>query len=283
MGINYLKSSEGLISVGISDGKVLDKKISILTGLGLTVPQAKIYLALAKSKFLDAQTISTNSGIARPDVYRVLGQLEREGFVATIIEEPKRFQAIPIDECLSMLIAKREGKIAELKKEAQALMVAYKPDIQDEKDCCKPEFLLIPNKDALFNKTKKLVTETRECICLLGRRKMLYWCLTYSQPLKAAITRKVNIRLIIDVSHENPENLKPLKTFNKYPTFSLKLLREPMKASFGIYDKKQIIIGTTEEDLPNKYPCLWSNNKQIVDLTQDYFEIMWEKAEPHQL
>jgi hypothetical protein len=108
---------------------------------------------------------------------------------------------------------------------------------------------------------------------------MLIWILTNSQAIEAAVARKVNCRLILDASREHPENLKQLKVFSKYPTFSLKELREPMKASFGIYDRKEILIGTTDEDLQNQFPSLWSNNKYFVDLTQDYFEVIWKKAQ----
>ncbi len=124
-----------------------------------------------------------------------------------------------------------------------------------------------------------MITEAKECICLIGRQKMLFWMMTDSEAVEAALARKVNCRLILDASREFPENLKQLKVFSKYPTFILKELREPMKASFGIYDRKEIVIGTAEEDLPNKFPSLWSNNKYFVDLTQDYFETIWKKAQ----
>ena len=250
-----------------SNEKVSAKNIAILTELGLTVPQAKIYLTLAKSKCMKAQAISVDSGIARSDVYRVLSLLEKDGFVITIIDEPKRFQAIPISECLHRLISKREGKTAALKKEAQALIAGFKQNGKEEKNDCRSDFIFIPEKQTLFSRSRKMITETRESICLLGRRKMLFWMLTNSQAIEAAIARKVNCRLILEASREYPENLKQLEVFSKYPTFSLKELREPMQASFGIYDGKEMVIGTTEEDLPNKFPALWSNNKYLVDLT----------------
>jgi sugar-specific transcriptional regulator TrmB len=262
---------------------VLDKEIHTLTELGLTLSQAKVYLALAKSKFLDAQTISINSGVARPDVYRVLNELQRNGFVATIINEPKHFQAISIDECLSMLILRKEQKIAVLKKEAQALIANYNADATDERDCHKPEFVFIPNKEALFNKAKKQFVDVRECLCLFGERKTLHLCLVLSEFLMATLRRGIMCRMIIDISEQNPRTLRALRDFIECPTFSLKVLKERVPTGFGIYDKEQIIVGTSEKTLVNKYPCLWSNNRQIVDLFQEYFESMWQKAEPYKI
>ncbi len=130
----------------ISNGKLSDKDSAILTELGLTIPQARIYLTLAKSKCMKAQAISTNSGIARSDVYRVLSQLQKNGFVITIVDEPKMFQAIPLSECLDRLISKREGKTAELKKEAQALAAAFRQNGEEEKTDCEIEFMFMSEK-----------------------------------------------------------------------------------------------------------------------------------------
>jgi len=48
-----------------------------LTRLGLTSSQAKAYLALFRSGLSNAKKISKNSGVARPDVYRVMEKLEK--------------------------------------------------------------------------------------------------------------------------------------------------------------------------------------------------------------
>jgi sugar-specific transcriptional regulator TrmB len=267
--------------MNILNEPLIEREIRTLTELGLTISQAKVYLTLTKSRFLDAQTISINSGVARPDVYRMLDQLQRNGFVVTTISEPKYFQAIPLDECLSMLILRKETKIAELKKEAQVLITDCKVDFQEEKDCYKPEFVFIPNKEASFNKTKKQLIEVRDCLCLFGAHKMLNLCLANYQFLRMAIERNVRCRMILDVSEQNPKILKALKDFEGYPTFSLKLLKEPVKTGFGIYDDKELAVGTSERKSVNKYPCLWFTNQQIINLFQDYFEIMWQKAEPY--
>ena len=86
---------------------ISDEDISTLTELGLTVSQAKIYLSLAKAKNLTAQAISTTSKVARPDVYRVLVQLNEDGLVERIISKPQEFHAISVEKCVSKLIQRR--------------------------------------------------------------------------------------------------------------------------------------------------------------------------------
>ena len=73
-----------------------DEYVSTLTELGLSVSQAKVYLSLAKSRSLKAPEISLISGITRPDVYRILVELEKVGFIERKISKPVRFQAVPV-------------------------------------------------------------------------------------------------------------------------------------------------------------------------------------------
>jgi sugar-specific transcriptional regulator TrmB len=60
-----------------------DEHVSTIVELGLSPSQARVYLVLVESKNLTAQTIHTISGVARLDVYRVLGELEE----AELVEE----------------------------------------------------------------------------------------------------------------------------------------------------------------------------------------------------
>jgi len=68
--------------------ETFEKGILILTELGLSAIQAKVYLALAQSTESTATVVADISGVARPDVYRVLAQLEKMGLVQTIVANP---------------------------------------------------------------------------------------------------------------------------------------------------------------------------------------------------
>jgi hypothetical protein len=50
------------------------------------------------------------------------------------------------------------------------------------------------------------------------------------------------------------------------------------KAIFGIYDEKEIfIVLKSKTGLPGS-PALWSNNPPLIDLAEDYFEMLWLTA-----
>ncbi len=255
-----------------------NEDIDTLSELGLSMLQAKVYLSLAKEKNQTAQTISNNSGITRPDVYRILLQLEKTGLISRIIAKPEKFQAIPINEGISILIQRRIDKTIELQHKAHQLIQNFKPNGINQTNNENAQFMLIPKKEAFSNKVEKLLNNTQECICLLGSSKRLFfYTQNYLPVLKAALSRKVTSRIILQ-KPQNQEDLDKILIYLKSPCFNLKLIMESPHSSFEIFDKKEILISTTITDSPSQFPALWSNNKCLVDAFQDYFEYLWTKS-----
>ena len=265
--------------MGTSENETLERGIIILTELGLSAIQAKVYLALAQSTESTAIVVANISGVARPDVYRVLSQLEKMGLVQTIVSEPKHFQALPINEIFSMLISGRERKTTELRNKTQDFVRDFKHNVQEEETNEKPEFMFILKKEGLFNKSRKMIAETRKEVSLLGARKIIFCILTDVRYIEAALARNVSYQVLINTPGLGQEVLRALEVFVKYPSFKLKVLEEPMKASFAIYDGKQMVVGTSSENSAS-LSVLWSDNKFLVYLAQDYFEKAWKRARP---
>jgi sugar-specific transcriptional regulator TrmB len=256
-----------------------DEDVSTLAELGLTVSQAKVYLSLAKAKNLTAQAISTISKVARPDVYRILVQLQEAGLVEKMMTKPEESHAIPIGKCVSILMQRRIRKTEELQKKALTLAQSLRRKTASEEPNEKFEFMLIHNRDAVYAKAEKMLTSAQECICFLGlTRRMFSWLSNCSPILEEALVRKVDCRMIMPQPETN-HGLAPLKTLGKYSNFVLRLISGSPKAAFSVWDRKEVLITTSTVDTPFPASTLWSNNKGIVDLSQDYFEFLWQKAE----
>ena len=259
--------------------KEANRHITLLTELGLNITQAKVYIALAKSKNLTANAISAISGVSRPDVYRVVSQLEKEGFVSTIVDSPQRFQAIPINECSSILVLRRASKTAKLKEEALLLSRDFKRNLQDEEAEEKIQFLFLPEREALYNKSEKMIKSTRESICIEATNELtLPWLSRYLSVLEEALARKVALRIMVPQLEPDHDEENPFKVLGKYSDFSLRLIPEPVTVVYGIYDHTEVLIGNDLTNPPGKYSALWSNNKNLVNLCQGYFEYAWMNA-----
>ena len=94
----------------------------ILSELGLSNSQAKLFLMLTKSKSLTAKAISVVSSVSRPDVYRVMTELQEIGLVEKLITVPEEFQAVSIEEAVSILLRRRIKKTEDLQQKGLDLV-----------------------------------------------------------------------------------------------------------------------------------------------------------------
>jgi len=84
-----------------------DECLGVLRSLGLTVLQAKIYLALARSGVADVKTISSVSGVARQDVFRVMSGLQELGLVENSASSQDVYNAVPLRKGLFVLLQQK--------------------------------------------------------------------------------------------------------------------------------------------------------------------------------
>jgi sugar-specific transcriptional regulator TrmB len=252
-----------------------------LTELGLTILQAKVYLTLAKSRNLRASEIATLSGVARPDVYRVLIQLEENGLVEVIMSKPEVFRSIAIEQCVANLIQKRIMKTADLQQKGLKLTQYFKRNVEDREPEEKFQFILIPNRDAVYIKAEKMLKNVQKSICFLAlRRRMIAWLSNYRPILEEALERGVFCQVIMPKPDLDQGLGEPIEILSKYHNFSMRLISEsPPNVGFSVWDRKEILLSTSSVDTPFPFPTLWSNNKSIVELSQDYFDCIWQKAQ----
>jgi len=260
--------------------KRLEEDALILTELGLSSLQAKIYLTLAKYRNLKASEISAYSGVARPDVYRVLLELEEAGLVEVMIYQPEEFHAISIDKCVSDLLHRRIQKTAELQKKALTLTQNFKRNTVNEEPEEKFQFILIHNKDAVFAKAEKITMSAQDRICFLAlKERIILWLFNHIPLLEETLARKVSCQIVLPKNEGDQGFGELIDALWKYPNFSLRLISEVPAIGFSVWDRKEVLLNNLSIDGFFPYPTLWSNNKSIVELSQSYFDLMWQKAQ----
>ena len=271
--MDYLLSEESRVNNS-------EEYICTLSELGLSISQAKVYLSLVKTRNLRAHEISQVSGISRPDVYRVLIQLEDAGLVEKTISKPEEFHAISVEQCVSKLMQKRIKKTLELQQKSETLVQNFKRKIENDEIAEKFQFMLIANRDGVYAKAAKMIRSLQETFCaLLPRRRLIAWVSIYSPILEEALTRKVDFRIIMPKPDVNEHFGEPFEVLMKHPNFNLRFISGFPNVVFTVWDQKETLISTSAVDTPFPQPTLWSNNQSVVDLSQDYFDLIWQKAQ----
>ena len=253
-------------------------EVLMLTRLGLTPAQAKIFVALSKSGQSSAKAISKNSRIARSDVYRVMETLEKLGAVEKTVSAPSKFRAIPMQDVILILLECRRDETSKLKATAREILKRFKKGVVEttfEED--EPQFVLVPQNKAVINRIRAAIDKSQKNLDLLVSWKRLSEGVTsaFAESFEKACARNVQLRFIV----ENPERSRGaervIKFIRKCSVCQLRFIPRCPKVIMGIYDKKEITLAVDPAmSLPDS-PALWSNSQSLVTMAQNYFDISW--------
>ena len=252
-----------------------EEAVQTLVNLGLTVLQAKVYLALAKLGTSTGRTTAKEAQVASQDVYRVLSELQEKGLAEKIIAKPTMYKATPIKVGLSILLQYKKEEYIETEKQAKIISNNFCEN-GNQKILHEYEFIITSEINLLFKMHEKLADTTKKSIDFVAPMKMSEKMLFHNcQYIKRTIKRGVKIRVIAQkVNGETiAENPKPLL---KNPLFELRYLPET-SIPFGmhIFDKQEVTLAVSEKPIPS----LWTNNPHVVKLAEVYFEDMWNNAQ----
>jgi sugar-specific transcriptional regulator TrmB len=256
-------------------------ELQILLDLGLTLKQARVYMALVESGSSRISAISKISKVARPDVYGALSKLQQLGLVEKIIETPLEYRAIPMNEALSLLLETKTEQYEKVRAETRILRDTVKikrPNSTNQLEVS--QFVLIPKGRHAIERINTAIAQAQLSMDLLLSWKRFSRGIvsTFAESIESAWTKNVKIRFIIE-SPLKSETAKQLIQFCREKPFTqIKFIRYCPTTVLGIYDKKRVfLIVEPKADLPGS-PALWSNNPSLIALAEDHFEILWLTA-----
>jgi sugar-specific transcriptional regulator TrmB len=253
-----------------------DESYQVLTSLGLTILEAKVYLALVKQNEASAKTISKASKVSQPDVYRILTKLENRGLIERIIALPSRFKATPADEGFALLLQRRDNQSAILHKKATELVQSLRGDgiktnaFQEEP----AQFILVPGVHV--HRIKNAVDNAQKSVLCFTSLEMFRKVRFVTEDVwKRGVKRGTKFQFLIGKPHDEKVVLELDPTLKNNDLFETKFIRASLPCMILIDDKE--IFLRTEMNL--EAPVLWSNNPFIVRIIEKYFETLWSIRE----
>jgi sugar-specific transcriptional regulator TrmB len=254
-----------------------DDCIQTLMGFGLTLLQAKMYLALATLGKAEVKTIAKASNVARQDIYRIVPMLQKLGLAEKIIANPTMYKATPIEKGLSILLQNKKKECTELQEKTTSLINSFhantaKIDAQEEDTQFK-----LTSEATLFLKMHKSLHQKAQMNIDAIIPSIFDGPVKFNEGLsfpKKAMRRGIKIRLITQ-KDENGLKSRELQALGENSLCELKYLATPVLFGMHIFDNKEVTLATSDNGLPS----LWSNNRNLVNLAASYFDEMWSKAQ----
>jgi sugar-specific transcriptional regulator TrmB len=261
----------------------------VLTKLGLTKLQARVYIILNRLGAAPIKTIAENAKIDRAHAYQIIAKLQERGLVQRIVSIPNLFDPLPLKEGVQILF---EHKIAEFKEfETKTRKQIKKINqqevsrvVQDEE----PRIILTESKEAsirLFEKLFEKIEKTYDGI-FVGPETFSFYVSNVLDKTETTtqklLDNGVKFRLIVcNTGGKNIPSkiLEAVKKLDQKGSFKIRYTKSDTASQFGIIDGKETYMLTgTASNLHGK-PSVTSNNPVIVAMAQGYFEKMWQNSE----
>jgi sugar-specific transcriptional regulator TrmB len=252
-------------------------EIQTLTDLGLTLVQARVYLALARYGVSKIALLSKASEVARPDVYRTLNKLYELGLVEKLVEAPVQYKALPIEEGIKLLLLKKQTEYNRLKNETETLLKSFrKRNMQNQAETAN-QFILIPQREAIINRIRQAIDNSKKSVSVVISWKRFVHGVgdVFLESAQKAAEREINYRFIVEKAPSEEVNQAGNRLWNIYPTFQARFLSQMPKTVFGLYDDRELFVIVDPKMDISGSPALWTNNASLVGLVHDYFEMLW--------
>jgi len=258
------------------------EQIQILTELGLTSCEARVYIAIASMGTCTAKNISKSAKVTKPDVYRSLKTLQERALIEKIISSPTLFKALPVGESISLLLKRKDKEYKLLREKSNQFKRSFKnslivPVPQESEQ----QFILISGKEAELGRRRKETKNAKKSIDMINSWKRFpQTAFFYAEDNREALKRGVKIRVITEEAENSAKISKSYEDSKKAGFYRIRYASFPISAVVSIYDEKEVIIATSPAASFGEASILWSNNESVVKVMQEYFEMLWAKANP---
>ncbi len=257
----------------MSEPAVTDK----LLEYGLTEPESKIYIYMAKRGPSPAGEIARALSIRRGQTYNTLKALQEKGIVEAVAGRPIRFSAIPLPKAIDVLLEahrQRERLMEKIRPELlsiwQSALVARTETVEEEK------FQFLRGIEGIYRKAAEIVGEGEKNVIMIASEPALFHVdrLGVLERMSEVSRRNIEVRVLAEVTQRVRPIVAhmgkiPIKSFSDYPT-----------PHFLVVDGKQIIFLTRpiESVDPKEATAIWTNSPMLIRTMQHFFENMWSSA-----
>jgi sugar-specific transcriptional regulator TrmB len=257
----------------------IGERIETLMRLGLTLNQARAYLALVYSGPVGARELAKKSNITRQDIYRVMPSLEEAGIVEKILGLPSIYEAISMQQGISILLKRKVAEQKNLQRKTTKMLLDFKNHPEEKKTAVDPHFTLVPGKEIFIQKLKEKLQTTQKSICIItSKNRFSASIVELAQEYNKALKRGIKIKIATEKHMPEEEALEELQNLTKNRNFLVKYFVDSPPAIVAIYDNDEAYITMSAEAKFSQTSTLWSKNRCFLALAQCYFEGKWRDA-----
>ena len=258
-----------------NDHKDSMKKINeSLIHYGLTPNQSKVYLFLTKTGEKTASGISKNLNIPRTESYHLLNSLEQKGIIFSIFGKPTKFNSVPIDDALTIIIDNEKNRILDLELKKEKILTLWNTipkHVDNSENLDGNKFQILQGRNSILVKIERMVKTPEKEVMVLG---------SDTNFIKFYHTEFVNLL------KKTKADLQVLTTYSKKGQFALdgiplnniKKLDESNRHNFSfiIKDDSEVVFFINSGS--SELMAIWTDSKSFVSTLKSLFKLIWRKS-----
>jgi sugar-specific transcriptional regulator TrmB len=256
--------------------------VAELQEYGLTRNEARVLVFLAKTGPSKASDVARAVQINRTETYRTIRNLQRRGLVEATFERPVRFQSVPFDKCLQVLIDERKARLRLLEQRGENLRRQF-DDVKVEPVAHEVErFQVVEGRIRIEQRLQSMCALARKSVLTVRSSSEVVRADTSGlfDMLSQGVKIGLRVRVITAITQANLEISEKLRELIEVRHLDLKA--KPIPRVSVIDDNEALFEITTADETQrtSEEVALWINSRAFVRNLQAYFEEMWNSATP---
>jgi len=255
-----------------------------LKDFGLTDKECEVYIFLAKSCMQKAGTISKQLRMHKAQVYRILANLRSKGLVESTFEVPMRFDAVPFEGFVDLMIEAKKEEATLLEEKRDELLAQWNSITIKCPTFRLGRFMIIEGRNNLFSMTFQMIEKAEKEILLIMDNSGLTQAVQMGLPDILEKTES-KFRFLTTITKENLQKVKPILEMmtKKSATFTVNhvdlvsgicprfIIRDNAEAVIFLLSDEEASLNTKREN------GIWTNSP-FVFYTTAFFEELWHKS-----
>ena len=149
---------------------------------------------------------------------------------------------------------------------------------EDDNEKC--QFVWVPQKETIEKKFRNGVETAQTSVDLSSEFQCsMEGAERELESILKSIKRGVKFRELIDISQGRCQESKAFSTLKRNPAYQTRFFCSTFPVKLEIKDKQEVLISIKNAKSNLDTPYLWSNNPYLVQVIQQWYDIMWEKCE----
>ncbi len=244
-----------------------------LEKFGLTKNQSKVYLYLSKNGPHSANELTKLLKLPRTETYHLLTGLQNKGIVIGKFGKPNKFDTLPLEKTISILVNNEKIRITELAKQGDELTNLWEkiPSTHvNQEELFDNRFQVLKGMNPILGKIKQITQTAQKEILILGSENdfLKFYHTDFFEITKS----KANLKMLISCSDKTKFVFDDLPQ-EKIKKFNDKLANELF---FIVKDSKETIflMNTPHEEIS----AIWTESKSVLKSLNLLFNLIWKKS-----